>query len=115
VSLAPDGASRVLLASANIAAPAWSPDGRRIAVQVIASDGKRDVGVLDVATGAFEQLAGEGDNATPDVVARRPAPPVQLHADRARGDLVAGRRWEREPGAAGGGGRAEQRGGALAR
>ena len=66
VTLEPDGSSsRVLLAAGNVVSPAWSPDGRRIAAEVRSRPGQRDVGVLDVATGAFEQITAEGDNANP--------------------------------------------------
>lgn len=51
-----DGSTRALFTDANLAAPAWSPDGGRIAVQVTSAQGKRDVGILDVATGALQLL-----------------------------------------------------------
>jgi serine/threonine-protein kinase len=62
VEIGPDGAAtRTLLAGGNIFSPVWSPDGARIAVTVIpGAGGIRQVGVLDVATGAFEQLTSEG-------------------------------------------------------
>lgn len=66
VAMEPDGSlCRVLFAGTNVSAPVWSPDGTRIAVQVTSSQGERDVGILDVATGAFEQLTGEWGNGSP--------------------------------------------------
>ena len=45
--------------------PDWSPDGRRIALQVTSTQGKRNIGIFDVATGAYAQLPGDGNNQTP--------------------------------------------------
>jgi serine/threonine-protein kinase len=65
VTLERDGTSRELYATASASAPAWSPDGRRIAIEVTAFDGRRDVGTLDVATGAYQRLTSDGTSRTP--------------------------------------------------
>jgi serine/threonine-protein kinase len=65
VSIEPDGTSKVMLEHASIAAPAWSPDGARIAVQTTSALGKVDIGILDIASGAFARLTGDGNNVNP--------------------------------------------------
>jgi Tol biopolymer transport system component len=55
----------VLLEQGLITGPVWSPDGKRIAVQTTSPQGKADIGIVDVATGAFARLTGEGNNANP--------------------------------------------------
>jgi Tol biopolymer transport system component len=65
VSIEPDGTSKVIFEHASIAAPAWSPDGTRIAVQTTSGQGKVDIGILDVASGAFARLTGDGNNVNP--------------------------------------------------
>jgi eukaryotic-like serine/threonine-protein kinase len=66
VTLESDGTEKkVLLEQGLITGPVWSPDGKRIAVQTTSPEGKADVGIIDVATGAFARLTGEGNNANP--------------------------------------------------
>jgi serine/threonine-protein kinase len=65
VSIEPNGTSKVMLEHAAIAAPVWSPDGARIAVQTTSAQGKVDIGILDVASGAFARLTGDGNNLNP--------------------------------------------------
>jgi dipeptidyl aminopeptidase/acylaminoacyl peptidase len=67
VRLQADGTSRDLYVStgAGVTDPAWSPDGRRIAIEVTGVDGRRDIGTLDVATGAYQRLTSDGTSGTP--------------------------------------------------
>ena len=65
VSLDADGTSKVLLEQGILASPVWSPDGSRIAVQTTSPQGKVDIGILDVASGAFARLTGDGNNVNP--------------------------------------------------
>jgi dipeptidyl aminopeptidase/acylaminoacyl peptidase len=65
VTLESDGTAKVLLEQGLVTGPVWSPDGKRIAVQTTSPQGKADIGIIDVATGAFARLTGEGNNANP--------------------------------------------------
>jgi serine/threonine-protein kinase len=65
VAIATDGTSRVLTEQGEMGGPAWSPDGRQIAVQITSPTGKHDIAICDVATGTLRQITGAGENLNP--------------------------------------------------
>ena len=59
------GAPKSVFTQNEMTAPMWSPDGKRIAVQVTSPQGKNDIGIIDAATGTFERVPGDGNNRSP--------------------------------------------------
>ncbi|MBY0491866.1 MAG: protein kinase [Gemmatimonadaceae bacterium] len=49
----------------SVASPKWSPDGRRIAVEIVSAQGAFDVGVVDPSTGSVQRLTSDGKSRTP--------------------------------------------------
>jgi Tol biopolymer transport system component len=51
--------------SITVTSAQWSPDGRRIAAELVTSRGGFDVGVVDPATGALARLTSDGQSRNP--------------------------------------------------
>ena len=92
--------------------PRLSPDGRTVASNVIGTDGRREVRLIDVSTGAHERLAPPDSGSNPDwtrdgariVFSRRVGENdeyVSRARDRSSADTVLGHQkaWQSVPGA----------------